>query len=439
MASLARNAVASCSYTLPRLSRTATTFFPGDRPTINQTAVSPLTSVKPASPTHYTGEPGVQDAIQQIDAVTREIRSKLREGALSDRFHGDTYGILARLGVDQPIRIPPVTYISRSDLAIRLNCPVSDQQRAKILSSLDELKGLLGQAALFDRLRPPPVGGEEPFVVDTITEALEPYISGRSGQQGQARTALGDKPTAMVDAYGRASAKGRRKSARATVWMIAAKAMRAAEAVEVVEAEAKGDELPNDPQAFVDARAKGGDAAGAVPKPLAMYGLSAEPSIGRVLVNNMPLVHSIDDPNMRHVVLQPFAITQTLGDYNVFALVSEGGPVSQAHAVAQGVARCLFELEGAHAKEILVNCALLSRCIFWKVTSCAQPGSSSPILASTCAACRLVVVIAPNSGSPVDLDERSGTRGRRDECNAETANAKMLSNIQRYLTLPCGP
>jgi len=50
---------------------------------------------------------------------------------------------------------------------------------------------------------------------------------------------------------------------------------------------------------------------------------------------------------LKMIIRQPFTLTETVGTFNVHALVHGGGPASQAGALRHGISRalCLFNIE----------------------------------------------------------------------------------------------
>ncbi len=102
----------------------------------------------------------------------------------------------------------------------------------------------------------------------------------------------------QLDAHGRAYAFGRRKEASARVWIIPA--------------------------------APSGSAG------------DGEATIGRVLINNVPLGQAVSRTDHREQITWPLRLAGKLGLFNVFALVRGGGVSGQAGAVAHALAKALL-------------------------------------------------------------------------------------------------
>lgn len=66
------------------------------------------------------------------------------------------------------------------------------------------------------------------------------------------------------------------------------------------------------------------------------------PGTGKITVNDRPIEEYIPFANLRQVVIQPFGVTETNGNYDVIANVNGGGFSGQAGAIRHGIARALF-------------------------------------------------------------------------------------------------
>jgi len=66
---------------------------------------------------------------------------------------------------------------------------------------------------------------------------------------------------------------------------------------------------------------------------------------GQVKVNGRELEDYFPRETMRRIALRPLTLTERIGRYDVFALVSGGGLSGQAGALCLGIARALKELE----------------------------------------------------------------------------------------------
>ena len=72
---------------------------------------------------------------------------------------------------------------------------------------------------------------------------------------------------------------------------------------------------------------------GTVPSP------NADPLLGSILINNVPLHRFFVSPKDREAVLRPFIVSRTTGAFNVFATVKNGGTTGQAEALALAIGR----------------------------------------------------------------------------------------------------
>ncbi|MHA8138100.1 30S ribosomal protein S9 [Lactobacillaceae bacterium Scapto_B20] len=69
------------------------------------------------------------------------------------------------------------------------------------------------------------------------------------------------------------------------------------------------------------------------------------PGTGNVTVNDKPVEEYIPFANLREVIMQPFNVTETLGNYDVIANVNGGGYSGQSGAIRHGIARALLEVD----------------------------------------------------------------------------------------------
>ncbi|GAA5867052.1 hypothetical protein JCM8547_008425 [Rhodosporidiobolus lusitaniae] len=72
--------------------------------------------------------------------------------------------------------------------------------------------------------------------------------------------------------------------------------------------------------------------------------------LGRVLVNTRPINEYFSQPSHRHDAVKALGIVDSLGAFNVFALVKGGGQAAQSEAVAMGLARALAEWESCEVE-----------------------------------------------------------------------------------------
>ena len=65
---------------------------------------------------------------------------------------------------------------------------------------------------------------------------------------------------------------------------------------------------------------------------------------GEITINKKDLKEYFDTKPLHYKVEQAFAITETLGNYDVKVNVEGGGITGQAEAIRLGIARCLCEI-----------------------------------------------------------------------------------------------
>ena len=69
------------------------------------------------------------------------------------------------------------------------------------------------------------------------------------------------------------------------------------------------------------------------------------PGTGKITVNDRPIEEYIPFANLRQVVVQPFGVTETAGNYDVIANVNGGGFSGQSGAIRHGIARALLDVD----------------------------------------------------------------------------------------------
>lgn len=69
------------------------------------------------------------------------------------------------------------------------------------------------------------------------------------------------------------------------------------------------------------------------------------PGTGKITVNDRLIEEYIPFANLRQVVIQPFGVTETNGNYDVIANVNGGGFSGQAGAIRHGIARALLDVD----------------------------------------------------------------------------------------------
>lgn len=81
---------------------------------------------------------------------------------------------------------------------------------------------------------------------------------------------------------------------------------------------------------------------------------------GKVIINNREIEDYLPLGTLRLVVNQPFAITETEGQFDVKVNVYGGGMTGQAGAIRHGISRALLEVNGEH-RAALKKAGLLTR------------------------------------------------------------------------------
>ncbi|CAJ2232652.1 30S ribosomal protein S9 [Fructilactobacillus sanfranciscensis] len=84
------------------------------------------------------------------------------------------------------------------------------------------------------------------------------------------------------------------------------------------------------------------------------------PGTGKIVINGKDVEEYIPFPNLREVILQPFNVTETLGNYDTLANVNGGGFSGQSGAVRLGIARALLDVD-PDFREALKRAGLLTR------------------------------------------------------------------------------
>lgn len=69
------------------------------------------------------------------------------------------------------------------------------------------------------------------------------------------------------------------------------------------------------------------------------------PGTGKITMNDRSIEDYIPAADLREVVVQPFNVTETLGNYDVLVNVNGGGYSGQAGATRHGIARALLEVD----------------------------------------------------------------------------------------------
>lgn len=84
------------------------------------------------------------------------------------------------------------------------------------------------------------------------------------------------------------------------------------------------------------------------------------PGEGTITVNRVSLDEYFERETSKMLIREPFEITGTLGEFDVFATVKGGGKSGQAGALKHGISRALVEVNAAF-REPLKRAGLLTR------------------------------------------------------------------------------
>jgi small subunit ribosomal protein S9 len=69
------------------------------------------------------------------------------------------------------------------------------------------------------------------------------------------------------------------------------------------------------------------------------------PGAGRMVINKRAFEDFFPRETLRMIIAQPFQVTNTAGQFDVFVTVGGGGPTGQAGAVRHGIARALVRFD----------------------------------------------------------------------------------------------
>ena len=84
------------------------------------------------------------------------------------------------------------------------------------------------------------------------------------------------------------------------------------------------------------------------------------PGTGKITVNKKDVEEYIPHADLRLVINQPFAVTSTVGSYDVFVNVVGGGYAGQSGAIRHGIARALLQVD-PDFRDSLKRAGLLTR------------------------------------------------------------------------------
>ena len=82
---------------------------------------------------------------------------------------------------------------------------------------------------------------------------------------------------------------------------------------------------------------------------------------GNVTINDRPLENFFPQDDLRYIVNQPFAVTETEGKFDVKVNVVGGGTKGQAEAIRLGIARALCEIDKEAYRPALKAAGFLTR------------------------------------------------------------------------------
>jgi small subunit ribosomal protein S9 len=84
------------------------------------------------------------------------------------------------------------------------------------------------------------------------------------------------------------------------------------------------------------------------------------PGAGRIVVNRRAFDDFFPRETLRMIIAQPFQVTNTAGQFDVFVNVAGGGPTGQAGAVRHGISRALVRFD-EKLRQALKKAGLLTR------------------------------------------------------------------------------
>ncbi len=68
-----------------------------------------------------------------------------------------------------------------------------------------------------------------------------------------------------------------------------------------------------------------------------------KPGKGEVTINNKPVEEYFGLASAREMIMQPFALTNTVGEFDIKVNVKGGGILGQAGAIRHGITKALFQ------------------------------------------------------------------------------------------------
>jgi small subunit ribosomal protein S9 len=81
---------------------------------------------------------------------------------------------------------------------------------------------------------------------------------------------------------------------------------------------------------------------------------------GVAIVNRLPMDEYFDREAVKMIIMQPFEVTETVGNFDLYINVRGGGKAGQAGAIRHGIARALLQSD-PELKTILKKSGFLTR------------------------------------------------------------------------------
>lgn len=82
--------------------------------------------------------------------------------------------------------------------------------------------------------------------------------------------------------------------------------------------------------------------------------------VGQILINGRPIEEYFPRSVLQGIIRQPFALTKTLGRFDVNATLDGGGMSGQAEALRHGISRALLKVD-PELRAVLKKAGLLTR------------------------------------------------------------------------------
>ena len=85
-----------------------------------------------------------------------------------------------------------------------------------------------------------------------------------------------------------------------------------------------------------------------------------KPGEGRILINKKDADEYLGRETLKMIIMQPFEVTETVGNFDLYVNVRGGGKAGQAGAIRHGIARALLQSD-PELKTILKKSGFLTR------------------------------------------------------------------------------